>query len=358
MLVSLCIIARNEELFLPKLLQEVQKQSYPKELTEIVFVHNFSTDNTRKIMVQFAQDNRNAYKSVCVYDNEKNLQAAAWNTALLNANGDVIIRLDAHSSIPPGFISASVRNIENGEDICGGGRPNRVWKKNSWALMLLAAEESMFGSVAAKYRRVQPQKTYLSSVFHGAYRKEVFAKVGGFNEDLGRTEDNEFHYRVRKAGYKICCCPDILSYQYIRNSLRSMLEQKWANGYWIGLTTGVCRGCISTFHFAPFVLILAYLLCGLLCAFGAVWPLVLLSTVYLLFNLFNTVSAFWGRKVYFSFLLLPVIYPLLHLAYGIGTLWGLLKMPFWKRSLGNEARNRIALVKNKYERQLINEEQA
>lgn len=60
-------------------------------------------------------------------------------------------------------------------------------------------------------------KTYVKSVFHGAYRKEIFEKAGLFNENLGRTEDNEMHYRIRKAGYKICFNPDIISYQNIRN---------------------------------------------------------------------------------------------------------------------------------------------
>jgi len=71
------------------------------------------------------------------------------------------------------------------------------------------------------------------------YKREVLEKVGFFNEKLLRTEDNEFHYRIRKAGYKLCYDDDIISYQHTRNSLSKMIKQKKANGMWIGLTTVV-----------------------------------------------------------------------------------------------------------------------
>lgn len=352
MLVSVCIIAHNEEAFLPHLFAQLKEQSYPHNQIELVFVDNLSTDRTKEIMVQFSEENKAEFRQIQILDSTKNLQATAWNTALVHGNGDILIRLDAHSSIPPDFVEANVRNIKEGEDVCGGGRPNLVLNKTPWSMTLLAAEASMFGGVAAKYRRVQQEKQYLSSIFHGAYRKEVFAKVGGFNEDLGRTEDNEFHYRVRKAGYNICCCPDIRSYQYIRSSFTGMIKQKYANGYWIGLTLGVCKECLSLFYFAPLVLLLAYLFCGILCTVDITFPVLLLSAVYLLFNVFLTVSAFLGGKVNILFLLLPFIYPFLHFAYGIGTLIGLLNMPFWKRKLNGSAQKRIKEVKESFKRKL------
>ena len=91
----------------------------------------------------------------------------------------------------------------------------------------------MFGSSIASYRR-EGKKSYVKSVFHGAYRRKVFEDVGGFNEALGRTEDNELHYRIRRKGYKICFHPGIHSRQHVRSSLKEMVRQKYSNGYWIG----------------------------------------------------------------------------------------------------------------------------
>lgn len=161
--------------------------------------------------------------------------------------GDAIIKVDAHAVIPEDFVSKNVRVLETGEYICGGQRPNIIDKPTPFKETLLLAESSMFGSSIASYRN-NPGKTYVKSLFHAAYRREVFEKVGFFNEELVRTEDNEIHYRMRKAGYKLCFDPDIISYQYTRSSLKAMLKQKYANGYWIGKTSKVCPKCLSIYH--------------------------------------------------------------------------------------------------------------
>ncbi len=352
MLVSLCVIAYNEEKTLPALLDDIRLQDYPHGEIEVIFVDDVSTDGTKAVMESFAKE-QNGFCRVLIEDSPKNLQAAAWNTAILAASGEIIIRVDAHASIPENFVSANVKNIREGEYVCGGGRPNRVEKETPWQMTLLALEESLFGSSIAKYRRQQKEKQEVSSIFHGAYRTEVFAKAGGFNEDLGRTEDNELHYRIRKAGYRISSCPDIVSYQNVRATLAKMLRQKFGNGLWIGLTLGVCPGCLSYFHFAPFVLVCALLILGALAVCGITLPLILLSAAYLLFDAAVTASAFSGRKAYLQFLLLPFLFPLLHIVYGVGTLFGVVKMPFWRKRLGTGAQERIDFVKEAVSKRLL-----
>ena len=125
----------------------------------------------------------------------------------------------------------------------------------------------MFGSSAASYRRSE-KKSYVKSVFHGAYKREVFDNVGGFDEQLGRTEDNEIHYRIRKAGYKICYSPDIISYQHTRSTLKGMLKQKYGNGYWVALTLKVCPGCLSFYHFVPLCFVIGIIGVSILKAIG------------------------------------------------------------------------------------------
>ncbi len=352
MLVSLCVIAYNEEQALPRLLDDIRLQDYPHGDIEVVFVDDISTDGTKAVMESFAKE-QNGFCRVIIQDSPKNLQAAAWNTAILAANGDIIIRVDAHASIPENFVSANVKNIREGEAVCGGGRPNRAEKETPWQMTLLALEESLFGSSIAKYRRQQKEKQEVSSIFHGAYRAEVFAKAGGFNEDLGRTEDNELHYRIRKAGYRISSCPDIVSYQNVRATLAKMLRQKYGNGMWIGLTLGVCPRCLSYFHFAPLGLVGALLIFGVLAVCGVTLPLILLSAAYLLFDAAVTASAFSGRKAYLQFVLLPFLFPLLHIVYGVGTLFGVIKMPFWRKGLGTGAQERINFVKESVSGKLL-----
>ena len=231
MLVSFCVIAYNEEKALDSLFKDIIAQDYPHEKMEIVLVNAMSTDQTRKKMEEFSKEDH-GFRRVVVLDNKKKIQAAGWNVAITAAKGDVILRIDAHTMIPSDFVSKNIQCIISGENVTGGRRPNVVEEETPWKHTLLLAESSMFGSSIAPYRKGN-HKTYVKSVFHGAYRKEVFEKAGLFNENLGRTEDNEMHYRIRKAGYKICFNPDIISYQNIRNSWCGMLKQKYGNGHWI-----------------------------------------------------------------------------------------------------------------------------
>ena len=211
MKVSLCTIAHNEESVLNGLLRDIRDQNYPHNKIEVIMIDSGSSDRTHQIMEEF-RDTDNGFYDVRIFTIEKKNQATAWNVAIEHATGDIIIRVDAHSKIPRQFVSRNVFNIKEGEDIVGGGRPNICANPNPWTKTLLAAEESLFGSSVADYRRPAAQKEYHDSLFHAAYRREVFANVGGFNESLGRTEDNELHYRIRKAGYKLCCCPEIISF--------------------------------------------------------------------------------------------------------------------------------------------------
>ena len=104
MTVSLCVIAYNEERLIRGLLDDISKQTYPHKLTEIVFVNNGSTDTTEELFSSFANINSD-FLRVCIRSQERSNQAAGWNTAISNAMGDIIIRIDAHARIPHNYIS-------------------------------------------------------------------------------------------------------------------------------------------------------------------------------------------------------------------------------------------------------------
>lgn len=321
--VSLCVIARNEESVIENLLKDIEKQDYPHENMEIVLVNSMSTDNTRAQMEEFAKREReNPFEEIIVKDNLKENQASGWNVAIAAATGEVIIRVDAHAMLPSDFVKKNMSCINSGEYVCGGARPNIAVKKGKWTDMLLAVESSLFGSSIASYRRKDTEKKYVKSIFHGAYRKEVFQKAGLFNENLGRTEDNELHYRIRQAGYKICYDPEIISYQHVRSTWRGMLKQKYGNGFWIGLTSKVCPKCLSIYHFVPFVFVMA-LLVGIILGATVSWmPFLLLLILYGNFCLLGMISAFIDKGWNIAFLLMPIVFLTLHIAYGVGTIVG------------------------------------
>lgn len=349
---TICVIAYNEEKSIQTILDCIRQQDYPHNLCEVILVDGGSTDATKSVMERFALDNETVDKPftrVVVLDNPKKTLPAGWNVALAEYRMEVIIKVDAHAEIPKDFVTKNIRVLESGEDICGGVRPTILDGSTPWRETLLLAENSMFGSSIAPYRKKQKKK-YVKSLFHAAYRREVFDKVGGFNESLVRTEDNEMHYRMRKAGYKLRFDPDIVSYQHIRSSLGRMLKQKYANGYWIGETLKKCPKCLSVYHFVPFAFVSAIILSAVtmlvtkvvsgckrfgitvrLVSKGVGWITGKLTK--LMWKLYTTLAVVMGgiaslkagKKRNLTNAALPGLFLLLHLSYGVGTFVGILK---------------------------------
>ena len=338
MRISLCVVALNEEERISALFRDIADQTYPKKKTEILLIDSGSSDRTREVMEEFAGTYREEYAGVQVLDNPGGILACGWNEALTHFTGDVILRVDAHSHIPSDFVEKNAACLESGEMVCGGIRPALCEREGAWPETLLLAEESLFGSSISSFRRKDAfrgkdsgGKSYVNSLFHAAYRREVFEKIGGYREDLGRTEDNEIHYRMRENGYRLCLSPDIRSYQYIRPTLGKMCRQKYGNGYWIGLTAGVCPGCLSLYYFVPGAFLGGILLTGILAFLGVVWPAALMWGAYWLLAVVMALFAVRGKKKHLCQLALPFLFFFLHVSYGAGTWLGLIKMPFWRR---------------------------
>lgn len=343
MYITVCVIAYNEEKFINRILGDIVAQDYEHSKMELLLVDSASSDGTKGILEEFAKNHKSTFRKISVLDNPGRTLPCGWNVALSAYEGEAIVKVDAHATIPKDFVSTGVKWLQSGEYVVGGERPCLVEEPGGWKDTLLLAESSMFGSSIAPYRN-NPGKNYVKSLFHGCYRREVFDKVGMFNEHLARTEDNEMNYRIREAGYKLLFAPDIKSYQYIRGTLGSMLKQKYANGYWIGLTTGVCPKCLAIYHYVPLVFLLAIivslpgtiingllfpdfnlvaLLAGIM--WGAYWLLALVMAVCAI------VTA--GDKRNITNIALPVLFFLLHISYGAGTLVGLIKMPKWLKNI-------------------------
>ncbi len=333
--ISLCVVARNEEEFLPALLKDFLAQTFPKHLTEVVLIDSMSTDSTRRIMEQFAQEHQAEYIAVKVIDNPRMIQAYGWNTAITNATCDILVRIDAHAHVPADFLEKNKKLHDSGEEITGGVRPCISANTTRWGDVLLEVENSLFGSSFNISRR-GTQRQYVKTLFHAAYRRKLFDEVGLFNGKLLRTEDNELHYRMRQAGHKICFDPDIISYQYARSTLRRMIRQKYSNGYWIALTLGVCPGCISLYHLVPALFVCAIVVTTLLSLFGFHLLTLLMWGAYGLFTLLATILSIARGKGSIYSLLMPLLFLLLHVSYGAGTLVGLAKMPSFAREMKKE----------------------
>ena len=328
MLVSVVVGLLNEEKFLPRLIEDFKKQTYNHNEIELIFIDGRSKDDSWKILEDFKNSNHDFY-DVVLLKNPKVILSAGMNVGIKAARGECILKVDCHSHITDNFIENNVKIIEEGEDVCGGPRPNIIENADNFSKTLLLVEENMFGSGIADYRK-KTTKKYVSSVFQGMYKKSIFDKIGLLDEKVGRVEDNELHYRIRKNGYKIRYSNDILSYQYTRPTLKRMLKQKYSNGYWIGKVSHVYPKAFSIFHFVPLAFVLAIIFSLCMIPITSIF-IILLSSVYFLFTILITIMTIINNKFNITILLMPIILFLIHVYYGVGTLVGLIKGFSWKK---------------------------
>lgn len=331
MLVSFIVVALNAGNKLNSLINELQKQDYEHKNIEIIFVDSDSNDNTKEIMFKLANSNHD-FSRVCVLNNPKKILPCGWNIALKESKGDIILRVDAHSSIPKDFVRRNVECITGGQKICGGRVKSIIEDNSKLARVLLLAENSAFGGGIAAFRRKQTDG-YVKTLAFAAYSKEVFEVVGKYDERLARTEDNEMHYRMKKAGYKFYYNSKIYSTRYSRNSIYKMMKQKFLNGYWIGLTMAIAPKAFELYHFTPFIFLLSLMVSLFVMIFGKSMFFLLISGFYLFGTIIMSLFSSTQEKDNVLVIFLPLLLFLIHISYGVGTLVGVIKMPFWKKTI-------------------------
>ena len=229
-LVSIIIPCRNEKEFICKCLDSVIANDYPKESLEVLVVDGRSEDGTRQIVNEYSKK----HSFIKMLDNPKKITPCALNIGIKNANGEIVIRLDAHSTYQNDYISKCVKYLyEYNADNVGG-----VWKivprSNTIVGKSIAlASSNFFGGGDAYYRTGNFKEPKLvDTVFGGCYKKGIFDKIGYFNENLVRSQDMEFNLRLKKAGYKTLLVPDIIVYYYTRSTLKEVFNHRFKDGIW------------------------------------------------------------------------------------------------------------------------------
>jgi glycosyltransferase involved in cell wall biosynthesis len=326
-LVSFVIVARNSERYLSDLLGDFLAQDYPLESIELLYIDSASDDNSIEIVRDFR--NKNPQLTMFIMNNPKKLLSCGWNVALRHAHGDVIVRVDAHARIPNDFIRRNVEVIQSGRSIVGGQIISIV-PKEKWSAFFALAEASKFGAGIADFRNPGPARC-VDTLAHAAYCREVFLKVGGYDERLGRTEDNEIHQRMKDAGFELYFSPQIKSYHYKRSNLKGSINQKYSNGYWVGLTLAISMRCFSLRHYVPLLFVLNCII-GVVFGFLYSWiPVNVMFSSYLAcaiyFSYESTLSSPPTVRPLCAFL--PLIFLLMHVSYGVGTMRGLLSIPMF-----------------------------
>ena len=228
--VSVVLAVRNEAAAIERCLDALMTQSYPHDRMEVIVADGCSQDGTPEIVEGYAA---RAGVAVRLVDNPQRLTPAGFNAAIRAARGDVIIILGARTEPAADFVAESVAALERtGADVVGGVVESvpLAGHDGAAARAIAAALRSPFGVGDARYRYANAEQQ-VDTVNYGAYRRQVFERIGLFDEGLQWVEDDEFNYRLRAAGGRIVLSPRIRIRYYARATLPALWRQQWRWGF-------------------------------------------------------------------------------------------------------------------------------
>jgi len=319
--VSVIVPVRNEEGYIGRCLQALAAQDYPPERFEVIVLDGGSRDATEDETRLTAEA---AGLTVFYAPNPKHTTATGFNLGLTLAHGDVIVKVDGHTRVAPDFLSANVKALqESGADAVGGPIETRGHGPIGRAIAL--AMSSRFGIGDTAFRDEDAGQQWADSVPYGAYRREVFQRIGQLAEDIDRGEDDEFNYRLRQAGGRILLSPSIRSTYYCRSTYEELARQYW--GYGLAKAKVLQRhpGRLRPRHLIPSALVATLLGGALLTSvdrrFG--WLAALAGGAYGLASWLAALSVTKGDKKEAP--RVAAAYACIHLSAGAGMIFGLVK---------------------------------
>lgn len=327
--VSIIIPCRNERDRIGPCLESLLTADYPADRLEIIVADGMSDDGTRDEVARYAA----ADPRIRLLDNPRRITPTALNLAIAAAHGDVIMRIDAHNTYPASYVSALVDWLgRSGADNVGGvcvtvpGGPGVVARAIAVALSHPA------GVGNSHFRIGTSEPRLVDTVPFGCYRRDVFERIGFFDEDLIRNQDDELNMRLIRAGGKILLVPEVVTSYHARDSLRKLWRMYYQYGYFKPLVARKLGGIFTWRQLVPSAFVLALAGSLLLSALvpAGVWLLAVLVVAYLLAVLLVAarVAMRHGLAVALAFC---AAIPVLHFSYGIGFLKGILDFLILRR---------------------------
>lgn len=332
--VSIVIPCRNERRHIRACLDSIDAIEYPKERLEVLVVDGASEDGTTEIIDEICRA-KPYFRRI---DNPKRITPAALNLGLAAAKGEVIVRMDAHATYDVSYVRNGVELLAStGADLVGGPVATEPGADTLAARCVALATSHPFGVGNSKFR-TSDVEGWVDTVPFGAFRREIFDRVGTFDERLVRNQDNELNSRILAHGGRIYQSPRMRSTYFNQATIRGLLSQAWRAGRWNVYTVRLNSGAFHLRHFAPLAFVLGLLGLAML---AVVSPLLALAgagvlAVYGLAATASAVQVLWTRRDAAA-LLLPPLFFLYHVAYGSGSMHGLLDALKQVSASGSEA---------------------
>ncbi|UKN03304.1 glycosyltransferase family 2 protein [Paracrocinitomix mangrovi] len=321
--VSLIIPCRNEEKFIYKVLENILEQDYPTDLIDVVIADGLSDDDTVNEIKRFQSDHPQL--NLQLIENPDRIVPPALNKSIELSKGEIVIRLDAHSVYPANYVSRLVEELNKREDAwnVGGCWDTQPGADTKMAKAIVAATSHPAGIGNADYRLKGTDVKSVDTVPFGCFPREVFDKIGLFDTDLVRNQDDEFNARIIENGGKIYLIPELQIKYFARPNFSKMAKMFFQYGYFKPLVNKKRNKPATARQFAPPILVLS-ILCGWIPALF--WtPFIFIYLAGLVLYIFGlllvalTMSNSKGYK-----LLVWMAFFIIHFSYGWGYLRGIL----------------------------------
>jgi GT2 family glycosyltransferase len=315
--VSILIAMRNEEKYIGKCLEGFIKQNYPKEKFDIFIMDGCSEDNSIKIVNTY----KLKFNKIHILKNERLTAPAGWNLGIKVSKNDIKAIFSAHSVPSETYIETAVKTMLSTGTDCVGGSMSAV--SNSMIGKAISYATSTPLGMGASVFHYSKKPQYVNTVYQGFFRRELFEIVGNFDEDLVRNQDDEMSYRLRKNGREIYYDPNIKSVYYNRAGFTKLFKQYFQYGLYKPLVFRKLKYGMQVHHFIP-AFFLIYLLLLIVFSNSIVYffPLILYFILCIYFSIKSKSSM--AIK-----LLSIIVYPILHISYGLGFLMGVPRVIYY-----------------------------
>jgi succinoglycan biosynthesis protein ExoA len=323
-IVTVIMPVHNEALYVRRAVESVLNQDYPPHLLDILIFDGCSTDTTRTIVNYLI---RSYGSRISLLDNPERAVPFAMNRGLALAPGEVIVRLDGHCSLPEDYISTCVDHLLLYEADAVGGRVI-AQGEGTLAQAVAWAMSSRFG-VGVNYFRVGGGRRLVDTIAFAAHWKRQLLEVGKFQEYLRQNSDDEFNFRFREKGFTFLLLPRMEIIYWSRSNFLRLFQQFLKYGYYKLPVLLLHPHYASIRHLLPAFFIAWGIATVTTFIIRPFWGL-LFTIPYILYILFvwgyallAPLARSWRHR-----LLFPLVVTTMHIGYGLGFFWSVLRFPF------------------------------
>ncbi len=325
--ISIVIPCRNEKSYIALCLDSLINNDYPNDLIEIIVIDGESNDGTQEILKQYETN----YHFIKVISNPHKITPVALNLGIKNATKEYILIVSAHSAYPDNYITTLMKYISDLKaDVVGGIIKTSIKNPTKKALSIVKVLSNKFGVGNSMFRIGINKPMQVDTVPYGIYKKELFNKIGLYDEKLIRNHDIELSKRIvnSNTNRKIYLIPDVVCTYYAREKYLNLAKNNYQNGLWNILTVYITKNInsLGLRHFIPIIYIFSLIIPVILAILISKYFIYLTLLSFLCYNILVIIISIKLNDRTTSFFHLFWSFYVLHFSYGIGSFIGLFKI--------------------------------